>query len=499
MRHSKRHRRHLFILLLRLGYIFAVYRGGILGGIAGQSPREITSITQWRESTTDYTTPLSSWSLLALSWDDGNTSFASIIANIGWSITSSSLDWLIDSTSLREQYDRNPDQTTRSTLVTTLFQEWSYDDAYSYLMSGDAMMIRSLSPAQVMLIMRNASTIIDHNHIDNEAIMTMLSRLSLTDGENRWHIALISLWQWDKQNFLTQIAWLPLTWSAAWVVGLIRQRLANVQSARDMPEYYADGMIALSLFENGYTRLAQTLSLSILADYPDYILPQQILSYSALLAHEWRESAWYFEKLLISDQHNSSSYHFFRGVSAYWLGEYESAILSFSQIETTRITSDTIRYMINSYLAFGDANGASKSFKSLLSRTDMHNADMMLAREKIVFAPYMYSQDYAILKYDASLLDLYITRCQQGWFDQTVCMIGTIARDVSQRKTANLTDRLRSINEILPRSYLSYLLAESLIRDGNIDDAKQSLIKSLSLTKDPILQEMIKKKLQSVL
>jgi len=58
-----------------------------------------------------------------------------------------------------------------------------------------------------------------------------------------------------------------------------------------MPEYYADGMIALSLFENGYTRLAQTLSLSILADYPDYILPQQILSYSALLAHEWRESA----------------------------------------------------------------------------------------------------------------------------------------------------------------------------------------------------------------
>ncbi|MBP7884779.1 hypothetical protein KAZ93_01135 [Patescibacteria group bacterium] len=78
-------------------------------------------------------------------------------------------------------------------------------------------------------------------------------------------------------------------------------------------------------------------------------------------------------------------------------------------------------------------------------------------------------------------------------------MIGTIARDVSQRKTANLTDRLRSINEILPRSYLSYLLAESLIRDGNIDDAKQSLIKSLSLTKDPILQEMIKKKLQSVL
>ncbi|MBP7884776.1 hypothetical protein KAZ93_01120 [Patescibacteria group bacterium] len=60
-------------------------------------------------------------------------------------------------------------------------------------MSGDAMMIRSLSPAQVMLIMRNASTIIDHNHIDNEAIMTMLSRLSLSDGENRWHIALISL------------------------------------------------------------------------------------------------------------------------------------------------------------------------------------------------------------------------------------------------------------------------------------------------------------------
>lgn len=62
-----------------------------------------------------------------------------------------------------------------------------------------------------------------------------------------------------------------------------------------------------------------------------------------------------------------------------------------------------------------------------------------------------------------------------------------------------MTDRLRSVNNILPRSYLSYLLAESLIRDNQLDEAKQILVKALSLTKDPVLQETIKKKLQSVL
>lgn len=132
------------------------------------------------------------------------------------------------------------------------------------------------------------------------------------------------------------------------------------------------------------------------------------------MAHEWREAAGYFDKLLSSDRHNSSQYQFFRGVCAYWLGEYANALLFFAQIDSNQITSDTIRYMINSYLALQDYNGASKAFKSLLGKTDMHNADMMLAREKIIFEPYMYNKEYSILKYNQALLDLYITRCQSG-------------------------------------------------------------------------------------
>lgn len=202
--------------------------------------------------------------------------------------------------------------------------------------------------------------------------------------------------------------------STASIVTSILNRVASVQAARDMPSYYEDGLIALSLFEHGYIRLAQLLALQTLSYNANYILPQQLLAYSALLAHEWREAAGYFDKLLTNDPHNTSQYQFFRGVCAYRLSEYANALLFFAQIDSSQITSDTIRYMINSYLALQDYSGASKAFKSLLSKTDMHNADMMLAREKIIFEPYMYSQDYSILKYDQAILDLYITRCQSG-------------------------------------------------------------------------------------
>ena len=498
MLHNKRYKRHLLLLLLWLGYILAVYRGGIMGGIHGQTSWQIIDISQRRSSQTN-TTQSPATITTTLSWNNGSLSFASIIATIGSDIISPSLSWLADSETLRERYERDRDPTTRSALVTTLFREWNYDAAYSYMMMGTDAMITSLPSEHVMLIMRNASVTVDHNRVDSTSIMTMLSRLSLSDAENTWHIALISLGQGDTESFLTQINGLLWSGSHHDAVVLIRQRLANIAAARDMPSYYNDGMIALSLFEHGYVRLAQTISLAILAQDPHYILPQQLLAYSALLTHEWRQAAWYFDKLIDDDVSNIATYQFFRGITAYWMGEYKNAILFFTQIDNSRITSDTIRYIISSYLALDDHNGASKSFKSLLSQPDMHNADMMLAREKIIFEPYMYQKDYSILQYDTSILDLYITRCQSWSFDQTVCTIGTIARDIAQRRFANMTDRLRSVNNILPRSYLSYLLAESLIRDNQLDEAKQILVKALSLTKDPVLQETIKKKLQSVL
>lgn len=148
-------------------------------------------------------------------------------------------------------------------------------------------------------------------------------------------------------------------------------------------------MIALGMFQYGYTLLAQELSLQLLLEYPHYILPKQILAYSHMILHDWSQAQSYFLQLIESDSKNIVTYQFFAGVCAYWLEKYNDAILYLNQIPAEKVVSDAIRYKILSSIALKDTISTAKYMKSLLSYPDLNNSDMMLAWEQIVFEPYM--------------------------------------------------------------------------------------------------------------
>jgi hypothetical protein len=177
-----------------------------------------------------------------------------------------------------------------------------------------------------------------------------------------------------------------------------------------------------------------------------------------MILHQRSQAQSYFTQLINNDSKNIHNYQFFAGVCSYRLGEYTDTILYLNQISTEHIISDVIRYKILAYIALKDDSNTAKQMKYLLGQADIQSADMILVWENIVFIPYMYEKPYTILEKEPAILELYINRCQKEPFDQKICQIGKLAKDI-QAKTDTYSDTyLNNIIESFPRSYIYYIL-----------------------------------------
>lgn len=412
--------------------------------------------------------------------------------------------YLISTKELEQQYRSTNDPELGIQFITRLTKEFNYKQAYKELQTLDSITIKKMNPHLVLRIFFN-SELINNKTQNLTLIENMIGEFSatnlITKPETQRYKALLMLIKWDKTNFLVNLPTFDKnsTSEIKNVVNDIRIKAQKTTQWHDIPAYYTDGIITLSLFQYGYPYLAQQLSLNILTQYPNYILPQQILAYSHMILHEWSQAQSYFLQLISNDNKNIHNYQFFAWVCSYWLGKYTDAILYLNQIPTNKIVSDTIRYKILSYLAIQDYTNTAKQMKYLLWQTDVNNSDMMLIWEHTVFIPYMYGKSYTILDKDNSILDLYIERCNNQSFDPIICQIGKLAKDVNLRLTSYSDTYLKSIITNFPRSYIYYLLWDYYLKKWNSTEAQKAFITALSLSTDPEVRKKITAKIKGIL
>ena len=466
---------------------------------------------QWGEKTTNPTTLTEATISQAIketitpnttSYSNSNTmSFDDIIA----SISTDSLNNSITSTKeLEEQFQATQDPTIAIALITKLSKEYNYARAYELFQALDSTTIKTMNPHLIMRILFNSSLINqqtqDFTTIENMIVELSTSNLLQSKDAERYK-AMILLLKGDKNAFITNLP----QYSESDISDIkifvddIRQKIAQSTQGNDIPDYYSDGMITLWMFQYGYPYVAQQLSLTLLLEYPNYVLPKQILAYSHMILHEWSQAQSYFLQLIESDQKNISTYQFFAGVCSYWLGKYTDAILYLNQIPQDKIVSDATRYKILSYLAIKDRANIAKQMKSLLWHTDINNSDMMLVREQTIFEPFMSDQSYSILQQDPTLLELYLERCTNQQLDSTICNIGQIARDVSLRSTNYSDTYLKTIISQFPRSYMYYILWEYYFTQGDMANAQKSFVSAMTLTSNPAIREKITNKIKTLL
>jgi len=411
---------------------------------------------------------------------------------------------LISTQELQQQYYKDKDPELWIQYITRLTKEFNYKQAYKELQKLDSVTIKTMNPHLVLRIFLN-SELINTKTQNLTLIENTIGEFSannlISQQETQWYKALLLLIKWDTTNFIVNLPTFDnnSTSEIKNVVNDIRIKAQKTTQGHDIPVYYTDGIITLSLFQYGYPYLAQQLSLNILVQYPNYILPQQILAYSHMILHEWSQAQSYFLQLISNDNKNIHNYQFFAGVCSYWLEKYPDAILYLNQIPTNKIVSDTIRYKILSYIAIKDYTNTAKQMKYLLWQADVNNSDMMLIWENTVFIPYMYGKSYDILAKDNSLLDLYIERCTNQSFDPIICQIGKLAKDVNLRLNSHSDTYLKSIIKTFPRSYIYYLLGEYYFKKWTTTEAQKAFITALSLSTDPEVRKKITAKIKGIL
>jgi len=217
---------------------------------------------------------------------------------------------------LEDQYAINQDPTLALTLIHKLSKEYNYKRAYELFQTLDSTTIKTMNPHLIMRILLNSS-LVDQKTKDLNTIENMIAELSanklLQDKDTQRYKALLLLLQGDKSGFITNLPEYTDTDTSELktFVSDIRQKIAQSTQGNDIPDYYSDGMIALGMFQYGYPYIAQQLSLNLLLEYPNYILPKQILAYSHMILHEWSQAQNYFLQLIESDEKNISTYQFF--------------------------------------------------------------------------------------------------------------------------------------------------------------------------------------------
>ena len=428
-------------------------------------------------------------------------SFDDIIASI---TTDSIINSGTSTKELEDQYKVNKDSTIAIALITQLSKESNFTRAYEIFEELDSTTIKSINPHLTMRILFN-SKLVDKQTQDLNLISNMINELSvnnlLSSKDAQRYKAIIMILQWDKEAFINNLPEYTDNEQSdlAPLVKDIRQKINQSTQGHDIPSYYSDGLIALWMFQYGYPFVAQQLSLELLVEYPNYILPKQILAYSYMILHDWSKAQSYFLQLIETDPKNVSTYQFFAWVCSYRLGKYTDAVLYLNQITQDKLVSDAVRYKILSYIAIKDWLNVAKQMKALLWYTDINNSDMMLTWETIIFEPFMSDQPYEILLQDTTLLSLYIERCQNQWLDQTICNIWQIAKDISSN-TANYSDTyLKGIISEFPRSYMYYILGDYYYKQGDTSNAQKSYISAISLTNNQTIREKISNRIKTLL
>ena len=124
---------------------------------------------------------------------------------------------------------------------------------------------------------------------------------------------------------------------------------------------------------------------------------------------------------------------------------------------------------------------------------------MMLAREQMIFEPYMSDESYKILQQDSTLLNMYLERCNNQRLDTTICNIGQIAKDISLHSTNYSEEYLKTIISKFPRSYMYYILGNYYFTQGDKNNAQKSYISAMSLTNNSTIRKKITDKIKTIL
>ena len=411
---------------------------------------------------------------------------------------------LADIRLLMDTYDQNKSDEVLIVLIQRLATEYQFDDANRYLqkLMQEPGYEKKLDVRVILYVLFHNTEVSANNPNAMQTILPLIEQYRseglLTKDDYAFYQWLINVWSQDY-------TWANKNWASLSsgiytdIVQSYRRAIVEYSGSKNVPVYYQDALVALSMLKNWYFSVAKKLALSALLQNTDYILPYQILAYTNFLSNNWDVSAEYFLKLADFDQANKDQYMFLVWVSYYREWSYDKSVLFLNQVQWSWFTTDVYRYQLLCSLAEEDIDGAVRIRQKLLGQADLQISDFSQFFTTMFYLPYVNGQPLTLAHDNAALVTLYQNACSStfsGWAD--ICVYGEVWQSLSTPTWAWIASKLLYLSNTYHQSFLFHVVGDYYFQNKEYDFAKDAYTQALQGTTLANEKVLLTDKLQKV-
>lgn len=406
---------------------------------------------------------------------------------------------------LESIYEKTSDSKVLVSLIQRLATNYQFVDANKYLqlLMKQPGYEKMLDVNVVLYVLLHADTIALQDGKSLDTLVPLITQYRaeglMTKDDETFYQWLFAVWK--QQYGAANNYWANLTTPRYITVAqAFRKAIAEYSWFKNVPAYYQDALVSLTMLKNWYFSIAKRLSLYAVMQNPDYVLPYQVLAYSNFLSNNRDVAAEYFLKLASFDKTNSDNYLFLVGVSYYRQADYEQSLLYLNQVTDPQLQTDVYRYELLSYVSMNDMDNAVRIWQKLLGQQDLQATDFQLFFNIFYYQPYVNGQPFTLVHDNGQLATFYRDACARtlSW-SNAVCVYGEVWQALSTSTWAWLADKLLYLSSVYHQAPILHVLGDYYFQHKEYDLAKQSYTQALSLAPSSNEQILLKTNLQKAL
>ncbi|MCX6822704.1 MAG: tetratricopeptide repeat protein [candidate division SR1 bacterium] len=406
---------------------------------------------------------------------------------------------------LESIYEKTSDSKVLVSLIQRLATNYQFVDANKYLqlLMKQPGYEKMLDVNVVLYVLLHADTIALQDGKSLDTLVPLITQYRaeglMTKDDETFYQGLFAVWK--QQYGAANNYWANLTTPRYITVAqAFRKAIAEYSGFKNVPAYYQDALVSLTMLKNGYFSIAKRLSLYAVMQNPDYVLPYQVLAYSNFLSNNRDVAAEYFLKLASFDKTNSDNYLFLVGVSYYRQADYEQSLLYLNQVTDPQLQTDVYRYELLSYVSMNDMDNAVRIWQKLLGQQDLQATDFQLFFNIFYYQPYVNGQPFTLVHDNGQLATFYRDACARTLSgSNAVCVYGEVGQALSTSTWAGLADKLLYLSSVYHQAPILHVLGDYYFQHKEYDLAKQSYTQALSLAPSSNEQILLKTNLQKAL
>lgn len=400
---------------------------------------------------------------------------------------------------LKNIYSKTKNINVFNILLDKLVQNYQFDEAKSYIQNFNNWNYSKNIDANLYLhiLINSLSTTNPNEIIYFETTLSQISKSWLLGRDDEsFYLWLIKIRNKDR-NAASKIFKTISSPRYAQFIKNYFDTLNNSYLQDDIPVYYKDGLIALTMLKNWYFSIAKKIALSIVMKDDTYILPYQILAYSHFLTNNRETAIDYLFKLIDINPTKEKNYKFLIWVSYYRDEKYEESVLYLSQIKDKIYQTDVYRYLILNYIAWNDNTKLVRMWQSILWQDNLEKSDFYNFFYNVFFLAFTNQEKFEIYDHNPELSISFLDKCYQTFssWDADICIYWQAGQDIASSNRNWAKDKLLYLGERYPQWYIFHALWDYYLMQQDLQMAKKYYLKAVTMTTSEIEKTIIRKKL----